>query len=173
MDVPAATPIPPPAGAAVWQRALAQAADAVAHRGPGDILEILVLAAARALDVDLVFIGVPAEDPPVSVRSLAVCDRGEVLPAFCCSLDGTPCQFVIGQAFQYHPDGVQRLFADPHLRAVGAAGYSAIPLFDSLGDAIGLMAAVHRRPLGERALFEAVLRVFSGGHRPAHRRHRP
>jgi len=161
MGADTAPAVPAPAGASAWQRALEGAADAVAHKGDGEILEILVLGAARALDVDLVFIGVAAGDAPDSVRSVAVCDRGAMQPNFSYPLDGTPCQFVIGQRFQFHRDGIQQRFPDPHLREVGGIGYSAIPLFDSTGAAVGLMAAIDRRPLGDRALFEAVLRIFS------------
>ena len=41
-----------------------------------------MLRAARALDVDLVFIGIPTGEDSDSVGSVAVCDRGEILPNF-------------------------------------------------------------------------------------------
>lgn len=120
-----------------------------------------MLGAAQALDVDLVFIGVQALQRPDVVETLAVCDRGQVQPNFSYALNGTPCEYVLGQSFQYHRHGIQQRFPDPHLKEVGGIGYAAIPLFDSEGRSMGLMAAIDRRPLGEAALFEQVLRVFS------------
>jgi len=137
------------------------AARAVANSGDQDIFEVLVLGAAEALGVDLVFIGVLAGADGRAIRTIAVCDRGRVQPPFEYALGGTPCEHVLGQQFRFHPQNVQSLFPDPHLKEVGAAGYSAIPLFDSAGKAVGLMAVIDRKPLPDRELTECILRIFS------------
>jgi PAS domain S-box-containing protein len=143
------------------RRALVHAAAAVASAGEDDIFEVLVLGAARALGADLALIGVLAEGQADRIRTIAVCDRGQLAPNFIYALRGTPCENVVGQQFRYHAQGVQALFADPHVREVGAEAYAAIPLFDSGGAATGLMAVVHRRPLGDRLLAECILKIFS------------
>ncbi len=141
--------------------AMSCTAQAVAHAGEEDIFEILVLGAARALGADLCFIGVLSDDDAEAVHAIAVCDRGEVQPAFEYKLAGTPCAHVIGQQFRFHAEGIQSLFPDPHVKAIGGVGYAAIPLFDSRGGAMGLMAVIDRKPLVDRELTECVLRIFS------------
>jgi PAS domain S-box-containing protein len=141
--------------------ALLCAAEAVASVGTEDIFEVLVLGAARALGVDLAFIGVQMDEQRDAVRAIAVCDRGKVQPNFEYGLKGTPCENVIGQQFRYHAAGIQELFPDPHVKEVGGIGYAAIPLFDSRGHSMGLMALVDRKPLRDRPLTECVLKIFS------------
>ena len=136
-------------------------ASAVASTGAGDIFEVLVLGVTRALGVDLAFVGILADGGVDAVRTIAVCDRGRVQPNFEYALSGTPCEHVIGQRFRYHAEGIQTLFPDPHVKAIGGVGYSAIPLFDSRGGSMGLMAVIDRKPLRDRALTECVLKIFS------------
>jgi PAS domain S-box-containing protein len=143
------------------RRAMRCAAEAVANDDSDDIFETLVLGASCALGVDLSFVGVLSEENPDTVRTIAVCDHGSILPNFQYALRGTPCEHVIGQQFRYHSEAVQQLFPDPHLKEVGGVGYSAIPLFDSCGATMGLMAVIDRKPLVDRALTEWVLRIFS------------
>jgi len=143
------------------REALGIAAEAVASVGEQDIFEVLVLGAARALGVELSFIGVLRENQSDEVRSIAVCDRGQILPNFEYFLQGTPCEHVVGQRFRFHAEGIQELFPDPHVKAIGGVGYAAIPLYDSCGRPMGLMAIVDRKPLRDRVLTENVLKVFS------------
>ncbi len=152
---------PAPAPAEAERNALLCAARAVASSGEADIFQVLVLGAARALGVDLAFIGVLVEGHTDQIRTIAVCDRGEILDNFEYNLANTPCQNVVGQQFRYHAEGIQALFSDPHVKAIGGVGYAAIPLFDSRGAATGLMAVVAREPLRDRVLTECVLEIFS------------
>ena len=152
----------PPAGASdTTRRALAEVAAAVSSVGEDDIFQVLVLGAARALDADLSFVGVLVDDRPDVICTIAVCDRGQVLPNFEYALKGTPCENVVGQRFRYHAEGIQALFPDPHVKAVGGVGYAAIPLFDSRGRSSGLMAVVDRKPLRDRGTAESILKILS------------
>jgi PAS domain S-box-containing protein len=153
--------VPDPSAAEALRKALACAASAVASLGEGDIFEVLVLGAARALGVELSFIGVLADGGSDTVRTIAVCDRGQVLPCFEYALEGTPCENVVGQRFRYYAQGVQELFPDPQVKAIGGVGYSAIPLFDSRGKSMGLMAVIDRKPLRDGVLTECMLEIFS------------
>jgi PAS domain S-box-containing protein len=141
--------------------AMCCAAEAVANKASDDSFGILVRGAARALDVDLSFIGVIADDKTDAVRAIAVCDRGVMQDNFEYELKGTPCEHVVGQRFRFHAEGIQALFPDPHVKEIGGVGYAAIPLFDSRGGAMGLMAIVDRKPLLDRELTECILRIFS------------
>jgi PAS domain S-box-containing protein len=141
--------------------ALVCAAEAVASAGADDIFEVLVLSAARALEVDLAFIGVQMDDRRDAVRAIAMCDCGQIRPNFEYRLPGTPCENVMGREFRYYAAGIQQLFPHPLVKAIGGIGYAAIPLFDSRGHSMGLMSVVDRKPLRDRALTECVLKIFS------------
>ncbi len=142
-------------------QALCHVAEAVATVDAGDIFQVLVVGAARALEVDLALIGILEDGGGDRVRSISVCDRGQIQPNFVYGLAGTPCEHVVGQRFRYHADGIQELFPDPHVKEVGGVGYAAIPLFDSLGISMGIMALIDRKPLRDRVLTECVLKIFS------------
>ncbi len=137
------------------------AAQAVASSGDEDIFHVLVRGASQALDVDLAFIGVLADGYTDRIRTIAVCDGGRIQPDFEYLLKGTPCENVVGKHFRYYAEGIQEIFPDPHVKAIGGVGYSAIPLFDSQGGSMGLMAVVDRKPLRDRALNECILKIFS------------
>jgi PAS domain S-box-containing protein len=141
--------------------ALLCASEAVANSSHEDIFQILVLGATEALDADIAWVGVLADTQAECIATMAACDHGAVIPNFQYLLDGTPCAEVLGKHFGYYPTGVQTLFPDRLLTTLGAEGYAAIPLFDSSGQAMGLMGVVDRKPLPDRGLTEAVLRIFS------------
>ncbi|MGE5154987.1 MAG: ATP-binding protein [Bdellovibrio bacteriovorus] len=141
--------------------ALNCAAGAVASTDEDHIFEVLVLGATQALGADLAFIGVLSAGGSDAVETIAVCDRGQVLPNFEYALKGTPCEDVVGQRFRYHAEGIQEVFPDPHVKAIGGVGYAAIPLFDSGGGSMGLMAVVDRKPLRDRGMAECILRILS------------
>jgi hypothetical protein len=109
------------------RNALICAAEAVASAGETDIFQVLVLGAARALDVELAFIGVLIDGRTDRIRTIAVCDRGEILDNFEYSLVGTPCENVVGQQFRYHAEGIQAIFPDPHVKAIGDDGPGIAP----------------------------------------------
>jgi PAS domain S-box-containing protein len=150
-----------PVASETLREVLACTAEAVASISEGNIFETLVLGITRALGVDLAFVGVLIEGQQDVTRTIAFCDREQVVPNFEYELQGTPCQDVMGQEFRFHADGVQERFSDPRIKAIGGVGYAAIPLFDSLGRSIGLMAVVDRKPLRDRVLTEYVLKIFS------------
>jgi PAS domain S-box-containing protein len=141
--------------------ALSCAAGAVASTDEEHVFEVLVLGATQALGADLAFIGVLSEGGSDAVKTIAVCDRGQVQPNFEYVLKGTPCEDVVGQQFRYHAEGIQELFSDPRVKAIGGVGYAAIPLFDSRGVSMGLMAVVDRKPLRDRGMAESILRILS------------
>jgi PAS domain S-box-containing protein len=137
------------------------AAAGVAASGGDSIFRELVRHIALALDVDHAFIGVLADGRKDTVRVIAGYFFRQFNDNFHYDLKDTPCANVIGQQFRYYPNGVQDLFADPHIKELETEGYAGIPLFDSRGQVLGLMAVADRKPLGDRALTEDLLKIFS------------
>ncbi len=74
---------------------------------------------------------------------------------------GTPCETVVGQAFEFYPRGVVDLFADGSLGEFHIQGYAGYPLFDSEGRPLGLFAVMTRGAMHSPARAESILRIFS------------
>ena len=102
-------------------------ASAVASTGAGDIFEVLVSGVTRVLGVDLAFVGILADGgvdvvAPSPSATAAGCSPTSSMPSA-----ARPAS-MLGQRFRYHAEGIQTLFPDPHVKAIGGVGYSAIPL---------------------------------------------
>jgi PAS domain S-box-containing protein len=147
--------------AAVLREALRLAAEGVATPGAGNVFRELVRHLAIALDIDIAFIGILAPDRMDSVHVISGYFHGEFRDGFDYDLQGTPCENVVGQQFRYYPDRVQQLFSSPTVAAMGTEGYAGIPLHDTTGNVLGLMSVVNLRPLTDRPLTEALLKIFS------------
>ena len=121
----------------------------------------LAKAIARSLEVDAAMIGelLPG-NADVSMISLWLDDKhceGITYP-----LKDSPCEGVVGKTTCIHPKGVQELFPeDELLKDLAIESYAGTPLFDSRGEPIGLLVAMHRRPLGDPALVGMVIEIFA------------
>ena len=142
-------------------KALMLAAQGVSGTYNDNIFRELTRHAALALEVQHAFIGILPDGQADRVNILAGYFNGEFDDDFEYCLDGTPCNNVINQQFRFYPRNVQQLFPDRHLTTLNAEGYAALPLFDSNGQAIGLMAVLDGKPLQHPGLIEAVLKIFS------------
>jgi len=143
------------------RESLRLAAEGVATPGSGNIFRELVKHLAIALDVDHAFIGVLVPGRADAVHVISGYFFRQFNDDFTYELRDTPCENVIGQQFRYYPERVQELFADPHIRELETEGYAGIPLYDSRGGVLGLMAVADRQPLRDQPLTEALLKIFS------------
>jgi PAS domain S-box-containing protein len=147
--------------AARLRESLRLAAEGVATPGSGNIFRELVKHLAIALDVDHAFIGVLVPGSADTVHVISGYFFRQYNDDFTYELHDTPCENVIGQQFRYYPEHVQELFADPHIRELETEGYAGIPLYDSRGGVLGLMAIADRQSLRDRSLTESLLKIFS------------
>jgi PAS domain S-box-containing protein len=133
--------------------------DAVTGRGfLADLLERLctTLKAGAALVAQVM------EADPSRMETLAYCRDGEILENVSYVLAGTPCAMVL-KGFRAHifPDDVRGEFpADRFLAELEARGYAGIPLVDSSGAAIGVLAVVFREPVENPGYLEKLLGLF-------------
>ncbi len=117
---------------------------------------------AEVLDVDVAMIAVFADGDRTRMRTLAACLDGTPLANFQYALDGSPCRAVAGRAFRFVGAGVNPEFPPGTLfRAKGMDSYAALPLNDSSGRPLGLIAAMDREPMRDAALAEAMLKIFA------------
>jgi len=97
-----------------------------------------------------------------AVSTVAVWGEGDSSQSFEYSLDGTPCENVLGQGTCFYPCGVQTAFPKDHLLAeIGAESYMGTPLRDAAGETNGLLVVMDDRPMADVPLFRRVLEVFA------------
>ena len=95
-------------------------------------------------------------------RTVGLYAAGEILPDLEYDLQGTPCENVMGKTLCWYSRGIQQLFPeDPMLQQMGAESYLGIPLWDSRGNPVGLIAVMGRKPIEDRDLAESVLQVVA------------
>ena len=124
-----------------------------------NVLRELVGYVCGSLRVDFALIGSVRDGV---VDTLAVCDRGVVQEKFAYDLAGTPCEEVVGKQFSIHPDNLLRRYpGNALLRRFGFRSYAGIPLFDSAGAAIGILAVLHRGAMRQPQFVASLLKIYS------------
>jgi len=104
----------------------------------------------KALDVDYVVID-KLSDQPGEAETVAVYAKGNIVPNMRYVLAGTPCENVFQKRLCCYASAVQRLFPDDKLLVdMDVDSYLGVPLWDSHGQVIGLIAAMDSKPLGNR-----------------------
>lgn len=126
-----------------------------------DLLARITSHLAQTLQVDYAFVGqlMPGED---RVRTKALFANGSKVPEIEYYLHGTPCENVVGKTFCYYSDRIVEQFPeDKFLIDMEAEGYAATPLWDSKGDAIGLMGVISKSALHNNRLIETALQIVA------------
>ncbi|HEY3445427.1 MAG TPA: ATP-binding protein [Myxococcales bacterium] len=127
----------------------------------GDFFTALVSFLGEKLGVEYALVDELLPDQK-RARTVGLYASGKVAPSIEYELRGTPCENVIGKSLCWYPSGIQALFPDdPLLREMGAESYLGIPLWNSRGGPIGLIAVVGKRPMANRAEAEAVLQIVA------------
>jgi len=115
-----------------------------------------------ALDVDFAIISQISNNNSDVIESVAAYNRGKLLDPFQCFITGSPCEKVLGQQLRSYPENVQQLFPNFNLlKDLNAQGYVGTPLFDSNGDALGVLGVISQQPLKNIAQIEPLLLAFS------------
>ena len=142
--------------------ALRAAALAVSNAEGENVFAELAHYLAEILRVDVALIAVHADGDPGRMRTLAARLDGKPLANFEYPLAASPCRHVVGRAFRFVGSGVRHEFRPGTLFAAkGMDGYAALPLNDSSGRPLGLIAAMDRRPMTDPQLAEAMLKIFA------------
>lgn len=144
------------------EEALRKVALGVSAATGTQVFTAIVRYLAETLDAHLVFLSTPKPECPGVLYTLAVWCDGQPMDNMEYTLAGSPCEHVVGQSFRYIPSGVTTLFPiETLLIELGLDSYAGYPLFDSAGQAIGLLAVLRRGPLPEAGFTEAMLRIFA------------
>ena len=137
----------------------------VAQRGWMDSAEnffdALVKYLGKTLGVDYVFISRLAEDPGIT-ETVASYANGVIAPNMHYVIKGTPCENVMGRRFCFYPQGVQQMFPGAELLVtMSAESYAGLPLWDSVGHPIGMIAVLDGKPLRDEAQVSQILQLIA------------
>ncbi|HSD54583.1 MAG TPA: PAS domain S-box protein [Burkholderiales bacterium] len=144
------------------EEALRRAALAVSTAAGPQVFETLVRQLSEILGVGAAMIAVYFDAERTHMRSLAACFDGRILKRFEYQVAKSPCAGVVGQEFRYVREGVHPEFAPDTLFAdEGFDSYAAYSLTATSGEQLGLIVVMDRRPLAERAVTEAMLKIFA------------
>jgi PAS domain S-box-containing protein len=141
------------------EQTLADLVAGTAAAGGEALFGELALRLSRALRVQ--YAAVAETAGAGRLRTLARCVDGRLVENVEYEMEGTPCAGVLDGTVCYIRDGVAERFpADEGLRRLGAASYVGVALRGS-GGVLGLVNAVHDRPLDDVVRPEGVLRAFA------------
>jgi PAS domain S-box-containing protein len=140
--------------------ALRAAAMAVSNVEGDTVFRDLARQLAVTLGVDICFIARFVDGDASRMHTLACWMDGKFVRDYEYSLEGTPCESVVGRRFLFYPRGVREQFGGGGLEQ-GVESYAAFPLFDTQGRSLGLVALVDRKPMTDAGLVESVLKIFA------------
>ena len=144
------------------ERMVFEIAQGVAAATGETFFRSLVERLLQALNADTAFVGELADDDRTQIRTIAVQQRDGPGNAFEYSLDGSPCEQILGLGVCAYPSDVAKLFPrDKALADKGIQGYVGAPMADSAGCAMGLIAVMFKRPLEDSELAVQLLRIFA------------
>lgn len=137
----------------------------VGERGWGGDGEAFFPALVRYLGetfgVDYVLVDRLAAEPGIA-ETIALYARGELSPNMCYALRDTPCENVMGRSLCCYPQGVCEHFPnDPMLVEMGVDSYVGIPLLDTNGTPLGLIAVMDGKPFADAESITDVLRLVA------------
>jgi PAS domain S-box-containing protein len=122
----------------------------------------LVRHLAQMLEMDYALVGELIDPRGENVETVAVWAHNDIVDNFTYELANTPCQNVVGQTLCSYQEKVQEQFPLDHmLQEMNVASYVGVPLFDSWGRPLGIMAVLDGRPVQNPEFVESTLRVFA------------
>lgn len=126
-------------------------------------LDAMVEALAEALAVRWVLLCDLHPNNPGRARVLSAWSDGRRQEYFEYDLRGTPCANVLGDEMCFYPANVAALFPEDSLLAeMGAESYLGVPLRNSAGGSLGLLAVLNDKPIDPSLQPEETLELFAG-----------
>ena len=143
--------------------ALVEITQGVARVTGGAFFDELVRHFAKVLGTDYVYIGLVAGTEPKMMKTIATCDRGNIVENMEYRLQDTPCWEAIEQRKMCcYQCNVQTLFPNaPLLKPLAVESYVAIPFYGSDGNVLGLLGVMDSKPLMNVQLAESLLTIFA------------
>ncbi len=129
-----------------------------------DFFDELVKHFAKVLGTDYVYIGlIEGNEPTKMMRTIAICNRGNIVENLEYRLQDTPCGEAIEQRkICCHPRNVKAQFPNAVLlQLLPVESYIAIPFYGADGHVLGLLGVMDGKPLANVPLAESLLTIFA------------
>lgn len=144
------------------ESAIEEVVEAVSSTTGDEFFRSLVKRLTETLGVEFAFIAQLADKTRDVMETVAVCARGRIVDNFRYSLSGTPCRSVMDKNACFYPQNVQDIFPeDGMLSDMGIQSYLGIPLFNTAGSPLGLVAVLNTAPMENRQPAEAMLHIYA------------
>jgi len=132
-----------------------------AASGPG-FFEHLVTTLARALKLDMCFIGALQAGTPRRIRTLAVAQQGRLGGELVYELPNLPCDVTLQESTLIIPHGVRERFPQADLlKQLEVEGYVGIALRDSRDQPAGILVGITHQPIENPERVVRILHVFA------------
>jgi len=138
------------------------AALAVSGAKPGRVFDDLARGLARVLGTDAALIAEFVDAAKVRMRTLSLVFRGKVLKNVEYDVTLTPCRHIVGRASRFVSQGVNPEFAPGTLfSSQGFDAYAGYSILNGVGEQLGIIVALDRKPIANQELTEALLKIFA------------
>jgi len=144
------------------EEALRQVASTVTSATGSEFFRALVRYLVDSLKADYAFVGQLKEGDAQTIQTVAFCDHGTIGKNIEYSLTGSPCETVVGRKVCVYKSGVCHDFPeDRPLVEKGIECYIGTPLFDSIGNPLGLISIMYIEPQSDTALRANLIQIFA------------
>ena len=127
-----------------------------------DVLRFLVRHLAVSLNKRCALIAGVDESMPDKAHTIAVWDNSAFVENFSYQLEGTPCHNVISDKTCFFSDHVQENFPDDKvLTDINARSYWGVPLGNTSGRVVGILALIDDTPMVEDQQTKSLLNSFA------------
>jgi signal transduction histidine kinase len=117
---------------------------------------------AKAYGAQYALVNELIDDDPLTVRTLAFWQDGQLAENFEYQVKTTPCEKVYEQGSAYYPSGIQQNFQkDTELVDMGVNSYLGTQLVSHDGKVIGHICVLGANPVGEHDNAQEILKVFA------------
>jgi diguanylate cyclase (GGDEF)-like protein/PAS domain S-box-containing protein len=137
------------------------AAGVTGESGEG-FYQTMVQSLGKLFAAKYAFIGLLDPADSRIVNTLAVSVDGVISDNISYSLAQTPCENVVGNDTCLYPCGVQQLFPQDHLlKEMQVESYIGTPIFNTEGNAVGLLVAMDTKEMTKQEQVSPVLKIFA------------
>ena len=138
------------------------AALAVSGAEAGRVFEDLAFGLARVLGTDAAAIAEFVDAGKSRMRTLALVLDGSLRKQVEYDVSQTPCRYIVGRESRFVPQGVHAEFAPgTAFAAMGFDAYAGYSILNAAGEQLGNIVALDRKPIANRELTEALLKIFA------------
>ncbi|MDD2864112.1 MAG: PAS domain S-box protein [Methylococcales bacterium] len=99
---------------------------------------------------------------PTEAETVALYVKGDIVPNMIYDLKGTPCDGVMNGKLCIHAKNVQQLFPDDHLLVeMQVESYAGLPLWNTNGEVIGLIAVMDTKPMNDISFITSIVQLVA------------